>query len=66
MGIKDLLLSKTEFSMKGDLPKKSLELKEWLKNDIYKKLREQSISKEKFIFTTDHLMQMASSYGPCS
>ena len=51
MEIKDsITLPKTEFSMKGDLPKKEPGiLKEWLENDIYKKLREQSTSKEKFI-----------------
>ncbi len=51
MEIKDsITLPKTEFSMKGDLPKKEpIILDQWLKNDIYKKLREQSASKEKFI-----------------
>ena len=51
MEIKDsITLPKTGFSMKADLPKKEPGiLDEWLKNDIYKKLREQSNSKEKFI-----------------
>ena len=51
MEIKDsITLPKTEFSMKADLPKKEPEiLNNWIKNDIYKKLREQSASKEKFI-----------------
>ncbi len=51
MEIKDsITLPKTEFSMKADLPKKEpVILNEWLRNDIYKKLREQSNSKEKFI-----------------
>ena len=51
MEIKDsITLPKTVFSMKADLPKKEQGiLDEWLKNDIYKKLREQSNSKEKFI-----------------
>ncbi len=51
MEIKDsITLPKTGFSMKADLPKKEPGiLDEWIKNDIYKKLREQSNSKEKFI-----------------
>ncbi len=51
MEIKDsITLPKTEFSMKADLPKKEPDiLNNWIKNDIYKKLREQSASKEKFI-----------------
>ncbi len=51
MEIKDsITLPKTEFSMKADLPKKEPDiLNNWIKNDIYKKLREQSSSKEKFI-----------------
>ncbi len=51
MEIKDsITLPKTGFSMKADLPKKEPGiLDEWIKNDIYKKLREQSKSKEKFI-----------------
>ena len=45
MEIKDsITLPKTGFSMKADLPKKEPGiLDEWLKNDIYKKLREQSM-----------------------
>ena len=51
MEIKDsITLPKTEFSMKADLPNKEPDiLNNWIKNDIYKKLREQSSSKEKFI-----------------
>ncbi len=51
MEIKDsITLPKTEFSMKADLPKKEPDiLNNWIKNDIYRKLREQSASKEKFI-----------------
>ena len=51
MEIKDtILLPKTDFSMKADLPKKEpLILEKWQKSEIYKKLREASLEKEKFI-----------------
>ena len=51
MEIKDtILLPKTDFSMKADLPKKEpLILENWQKSEIYKKLRETSSEKEKFI-----------------
>ena len=51
MEIKDtILLPKTEFSMKADLPKKEpLILENWQKSKIYEKLRETSLEKEKFI-----------------
>ena len=51
MEIKDtILLPKTDFSMKADLPKKEpLILEKWQKSEIYKKLRETSLEKEKFI-----------------
>ncbi len=51
MEIKDtILLPKTDFSMKADLPKKEpLILDKWKKSEIYKKLRETSLEKEKFI-----------------
>ena len=51
MEIKDtILLPKTDFSMKADLPKKEPAILEsWKKNDIYRKLRKLSKGKEKFI-----------------
>ena len=60
MEIKDsITLPKTEFSMKADLPNKEPDiLNNWIKNDIYTKLREQSASKRNLFFMTDHLMQM--------
>ena len=51
MEIKDtILLPKTDFSMKADLPKKEPAiLDSWIKNDIYNKLRKISQNKEKFV-----------------
>ena len=51
MEIKDtILLPKTDFSMKADLPKKEPTILEsWMKNEIYQKLRKSSEKKEKFI-----------------
>ena len=51
MEIKDtILLPKTEFSMKADLPNKEPSiLEKWQTEGIYKKLREASTNKEKFI-----------------
>jgi len=51
MEIKDtILLPKTDFSMKADLPKKEPSiLEKWQNDGIYKKLRETSSNKEKFI-----------------
>ena len=51
MEIKDtILLPKTDFSMKADLPKKEPAILEsWMKNEIYQKLRKTSEEKEKFI-----------------
>jgi len=51
MEIKDtILLPKTDFSMKADLPKKEPQiLEKWMNEKIYKQLREDSKSKEKFI-----------------
>ena len=51
MEIKDtILLPKTDFSMKADLPKKEPSiLEKWQTEEIYKKLRETSLNKEKFI-----------------
>jgi len=51
MEIKDsILLPKTQFSMKADLPKKEPEiLDSWQKNNLYKSLRKDSKDKEKFI-----------------
>ena len=51
MEIKDsILLPKTEFSMKADLPKKEPAiLDSWQKNNLYESLRKDSKDKEKFI-----------------
>jgi isoleucyl-tRNA synthetase len=51
MEIKDsILLPKTEFSMKADLPKKEPAILEsWKKNNLYENLRKESKDKEKFI-----------------
>jgi len=51
MEIKDsILLPKTEFSMKADLPKKEPAiLNSWQKNNLYDSLRKDSKDKEKFI-----------------
>jgi len=51
MEIKDsILLPKTEFSMKADLPKKEpVILDSWQKNNLYESLRKDSKDKEKFI-----------------
>jgi isoleucyl-tRNA synthetase len=51
MEIKDsILLPKTEFSMKADLPKKEPEiLDSWQRNNLYESLRKDSKDKEKFI-----------------
>ena len=51
MEIKDsILLPKTEFSMKADLPKKEPAiLDSWQKNKLYESLRKNSKDKEKFI-----------------
>ena len=51
MEIKDsILLPKTEFSMKADLPKKEPAiLDRWQKNNLYESLRKDSKDKEKFI-----------------
>jgi isoleucyl-tRNA synthetase len=51
MEIKDsILLPKTEFSMKADLPKKEPAiLDSWQKNNLYNSLRKDSKDKEKFI-----------------
>ena len=51
MEIKDsILLPKTEFSMKADLPKKEPTiLDSWQKNNLYDSLRKDSKDKEKFI-----------------
>ena len=51
MEIKDsILLPKTEFSMKADLPKKEPAiLDSWQKNNLYESLRNDSKDKEKFI-----------------
>ena len=51
MEIKDsILLPKTEFSMKADLPKKEpVILDSWQKNNLYENLRKDSKDKEKFI-----------------
>ena len=51
MEIKDsILLPKTEFSMKADLPKKEPAiLDSWQKNSLYDSLRQDSKDKEKFI-----------------
>jgi isoleucyl-tRNA synthetase len=51
MEIKDsILLPKTEFSMKADLPKKEPAiLNSWQKNNLYESLRKDSKDKEKFI-----------------
>ena len=51
MEIKDtILLPKTDFSMKADLPKKEPSiLEKWQNDGIYKKLRETSSNREKFI-----------------
>lgn len=51
MEIKDsILLPKTEFSMKADLPKKEPAiLDSWQKNNLYDSLRKDSQDKEKFI-----------------
>ncbi len=51
MEIKDsILLPKTEFSMKADLPKKEPAiLDSWQKNNLYENLRNDSKDKEKFI-----------------
>jgi len=51
MEIKDsILLPKTEFSMKADLPKKEPAiLDSWQKNNLYQSLRKDSKDKEKFI-----------------
>ena len=51
MEIKDsILLPKTEFSMKADLPKKEPAiLDSWQKNNVYDSLRKDSKDKEKFI-----------------
>ena len=48
MEIKDtILLPKTDFSMKADLPKKEPAILEsWMKNDTYQKLRKSSKGKE--------------------
>jgi isoleucyl-tRNA synthetase len=45
MEIKDtILLPKTDFSMKADLPKKEPSILEsWMKNEIYKNLRKTSL-----------------------
>jgi len=52
MEIKDsILLPKTEFSMKADLPNKEPAILEsWQKNHLYENLRKESKDKEKFIF----------------
>ncbi len=51
MEIKDtILLPKTDFSMKADLPKKEPQiLEKWTNEKIYNQLRDDSKSKEKFI-----------------
>ena len=51
MEIKDsILLPKTEFSMKADLPKKEPGILEsWQNNHLYENLRKESKDKEKFI-----------------
>jgi isoleucyl-tRNA synthetase len=51
MNFKDTLnLPKTSFPMKANLPVKELEiLNEWDNNDIYGKIRESSLNKEKYI-----------------
>ena len=51
MEIKDsILLPKTEFSMKADLPNKEPAILErWQKNHLYENLRKESKDKEKFI-----------------
>jgi len=51
MEIKDsILLPKTEFSMKADLPNKEPAILErWQKNHLYENLRNESKDKEKFI-----------------
>ncbi len=51
MEIKDsILLPKTEFSMKADLPKKEPAILDiWQKNNLYESLRKDSKDKEKFI-----------------
>ena len=51
MEIKDsILLPKTEFSMKADLPRKEPAiLNSWQKNNLYESLRKDSKDKEKFI-----------------
>lgn len=51
MEIKDsILLPKTEFSMKANLPEKEPKiLDKWYKDNLYGKLRESSKDKEKFI-----------------
>lgn len=47
---KSLNLPKTDFSMRGNLPKKELEiLKYWEENDIYNKIQVKNSGKEKFI-----------------
>ena len=51
MEIKDsILIPKTEFSMKANLPEKEPKiLDKWYKDNLYGKLRESSKDKEKFI-----------------
>ncbi len=50
MAKEDILLPKTAFSMKANLPNKEPSiLEKWEKNQIFKKIRKNSKGKEKFI-----------------
>ena len=70
MEIKDsILLPKTEFSMKADLPKKEPAiLDSWQKNNVYDSLRKDSKDKEKFIlhdgppYANGHLHMASTNY----
>ena len=70
MEIKEsILLPKTEFSMKADLPKKEPAiLDSWQKNNVYDSLRKDSKDKEKFIlhdgppYANGHLHMASTNY----
>ena len=55
-----VFLPKTDFAMKAGLPQKEPEfLKRWAEMDLYRKLREQSAGRPKYVLHDGHPMPTA-------
>ena len=59
-----LLMPKTDFPMRGNLPNKEPEMQaKWEEMDIYGKVQKRTEGRPFFVFMTDLRMRTATSYG---